>query len=95
MADGGAKVFLGGIASHTTKESIIEYFQQFGAISDAVAMQKPDGTPRGFGFVTFEDAEIGYQVLQMGHIIDGKQVEPKPADGNRPTGGGGGGGGGG
>jgi len=62
----------------TTKESIIDYFMQFGAITDAVAMFQ-NGKPRCFGFVTFEDPEVAEQVLQEVHVLDGHTVDAKSA----------------
>lgn len=30
--------------------------------------------PRGFGFVTFEKAEVADAVVQQTHVVDGRQV---------------------
>jgi hypothetical protein len=32
------------------------------------------GLPRGFGFVTFRDAQIADSVVQAVHTVDGKEV---------------------
>nr|GMC51914.1 heterogeneous nuclear ribonucleoprotein 1-like [Ipomoea batatas]GMC53861.1 heterogeneous nuclear ribonucleoprotein 1-like [Ipomoea batatas] len=37
-------------------------------------MDKVSGRPRGFGFVTFVDAEVASKVLQEEHVIDGRVV---------------------
>lgn len=59
--------------------------------------------PRGFGFVTFKDAEVARKVIgwDKDHIIHGKKVDCKPATARKDAfkrnddGGGGGGGAGG
>lgn len=41
----------------------------------AVVMKdRTTGRPRGFGFVTFKDAEVADRVVQDIHVIDGRQV---------------------
>lgn len=37
------------------------------------------GTSKGFGFVTFLDAEIATSVNLLSHIIDGRRVDCKKA----------------
>lgn len=72
------KLFLGGLDSSTTKETLLRYCSKWcagGEITDAVVM---DG--RGFGFITFLDPKKAQQFLeQRNHIIDGKSVEAKAA----------------
>lgn len=69
------KLFLGGLDSTTTKESLVSYCSQWGHITDAVVMEG-----RGFGFVTFEDPSSAQAFLeQRSHTIDGKSVEAKAA----------------
>lgn len=69
------KLFLGGLDSTTTKESLVAYCTQWGNITDAVVMEG-----RGFGFVTFEDPSSAQAFLeQRSHTIDGKSVEAKAA----------------
>ncbi|CAD7695061.1 unnamed protein product [Ostreobium quekettii] len=69
------KLFLGGLDSTTTKESLTAYCSKWGEISDAVVMEG-----RGFGFVTFEDPKNSQNFLEhRSHVIDGKSVEAKAA----------------
>ncbi|OIT06460.1 PREDICTED: heterogeneous nuclear ribonucleoprotein 1-like [Nicotiana attenuata] len=79
MDDSSAgKLFVGGIAWETTEESFRKHFSQFGEITDAVIMMdKVSGRPRGFGFVTYADAEVANKVLEEDHVIDGRAVEVK------------------
>ncbi|KAG9154966.1 hypothetical protein Leryth_012161 [Lithospermum erythrorhizon] len=72
------KLFVGGIAWETSKESFTRYFAKFGQITDSVIMMdKVTGRPRGFGFVTFASSEAANKVLQEDHVIDGRMVEVK------------------
>ncbi|XP_019196236.1 PREDICTED: heterogeneous nuclear ribonucleoprotein 1-like [Ipomoea nil] len=72
------KLFVGGIAWETSEESFSRYFSKYGEIVDSVIMMdKVSGRPRGFGFVTFVDAEVASKVLQEEHVIDGRVVEVK------------------
>ncbi|XP_073292102.1 uncharacterized protein [Primulina huaijiensis] len=72
------KLFVGGIAWETSKESFSRYFGKYGEIIDSVIMMdKITGRPRGFGFVTFGDPEVAENVLLEEHVIDGRAVEVK------------------
>jgi len=89
---GCRKIFVGGL-SHQTKETVLRsHFSTFGEVIDAVVLHDPGGgRPRGFGFVTFADAESALSVISYGryHHVDGRHVEVKlaipkahmPADG--------------
>jgi len=78
---GTRKLFLGGLASSTTNAELQAYFSKFGEVSDAVIMS--DGKsrkPRGFGFVTFEDAaSVTLVTYERFHYIRGRWVDVKPA----------------
>jgi len=75
------KIFVGGLSWQTTTESLIEYFQKFGAIREAMVMKDPQTQrSRGFAFVTFESTETVDEVIKFGkHMIDDKSVDPKVA----------------
>lgn len=80
-----SKIFVGGLAHQTTKETFRAYFNQFGHITDSVVMStKAEGRGRGFGFVTFDSSDVAEEVLARAHIIDGKQVDCQRAHGLVP-----------
>ena len=58
-----------------------EYFSQFGPVVEALVMRDPATKhSRGFGFVTFAQAESVEKVSQAGlHNLDGKKIDPKVA----------------
>lgn len=48
------KVFVGGLAWETQKETMKKYFEQFGEILEAVVItDKASGRSKGYGFVGF------------------------------------------
>lgn len=48
------KVFVGGLAWETQKETMKMYFEQFGDILEAVVItDKTTGRSKGYGFVSF------------------------------------------
>lgn len=54
-----------------------EYFSQFGKVVDATVMlDRETGRSKGFGFVSFENADV-QPLLGFGNLeIDGKLVSP-------------------
>ena len=78
--DDMGKVFIGGLSRETTTRSLRAYFEWFGDISDVVVMKdRSSGVPRGFGFVTYANQIIADHVIANRHVVDGKEVEAKPA----------------
>jgi len=74
------KVFVGGLSRETTTDGLRLYFERFGEISDCVVMKdRSTGAPRGFGFVTYASQMVADRVVHHRHVIDGKEVEAKPA----------------
>eukprot|EP00798_Chlamydomonas_sp_ICE-L_P003545 gene3545-13615_t len=73
-----SKVFVGGLNWETTTEKLRAYFENFGAVRDAIiCVQQPNGQPRGFGFVIFESPEVAKKVIATKHTIDRREVEAK------------------
>ncbi|KAE9102555.1 hypothetical protein PF010_g14062 [Phytophthora fragariae] len=74
------KLFIGGVSWETTEETLTQHFGKYGVLTDAALMKdKYTGQPRGFGFVTFEDATAIDRVLEETHMLDGRSVEVKRA----------------
>eukprot|EP00041_Stephanoeca_diplocostata_P018138 m.378280 g.378280 ORF g.378280 m.378280 type:complete len:673 (+) comp20929_c0_seq1:197-2215(+) len=75
------KLFVGGLSWETTEEGLVQYFGQFGAVSECQVMCDPNhGRSRGFGFVTFVDPAVAAEVSQKGpHTLDNRTIDPKPA----------------
>jgi len=78
-----AKLFVGGLGTIGLDE-LDNYFSRFGHIVDSVVMKDGQGQPRGFGFVSFDNFDALDNALQSSeHIIAGKTVTVKEADGRR------------
>uniref|UniRef100_A0A8D2IG26 RRM domain-containing protein n=1 Tax=Urocitellus parryii TaxID=9999 RepID=A0A8D2IG26_UROPR len=75
------KLFIGGLSFETTDDSLRNYFEQWGTLTDCVVMRDPASKrSRGFGFVTFSSkAEVDAAMAARPHSIDGRVVEPKRA----------------
>ncbi|XP_055937355.1 heterogeneous nuclear ribonucleoprotein 27C-like [Argiope bruennichi] len=78
-SDDVGKLFVGGLSWETTKETLQNYFSQFGEVIDSVVMKNNEtGRSRGFGFVTFKDPNCVNAVLQSKpHEINGRTVDAK------------------
>ncbi|KZT74622.1 RNA-binding domain-containing protein [Daedalea quercina L-15889] len=91
------KLFIGGLAGSVTSESMREYFSQFGKVVDATVMlDRETGRSKGFGFVSFENADVqpllGFGNLEIdGKLIDVKLAQPRSQRENFSEGGGQGG----
>ncbi|KAH9950114.1 hypothetical protein B0H21DRAFT_25180 [Amylocystis lapponica] len=74
------KLFIGGLAGSVTSESMREFFSQFGKVVDATVMlDRETGRSKGFGFVSFENANVE-PLLGFGNLeIDGKMIDVKLA----------------
>jgi hypothetical protein len=76
-ADSG-KVFVGGLTSATTADTLRGHFSKFGKIVGASVISDPvTKRGRGFGFVEFE-GEIPAVVLESNHVIDKRRCGVKP-----------------
>jgi RNA recognition motif-containing protein len=93
----GKKVFVGGLSWNTNDDMLRQAFERFGNVDEARVIQDRDtGRSRGFGFVTFSDADGAQKAIQGmdGTQLDGRTIKVNEAE-EKPRGGGGGGGGGG
>jgi len=95
------KLFVGGLSWDTTDESLRSAFASFGEVTEAkVITDRETGRSRGFGFVTFDNAESASTAMgeMNGTTLDGRNIRVDTAN-ERPRrdrggyGGGGGGGG--
>ncbi|KAL6497683.1 hypothetical protein OROHE_027063 [Orobanche hederae] len=97
------KVFVGGLAWETQKDTMKNYFQQFGEILEAVVItDKATGRSKGYGFVTFREPDAAMRAcVDATPVIDGRRANcnlaslgvqrSKPSTPNKLGGGGGGG----
>ena len=68
------KLFLGGLPQESSLDSLRTYFSQFGEVQEVEIMKDPvTKRSRGFGFVTFKDAQSVTGVGRS-HMIDKKMV---------------------
>ncbi|KAF4366495.1 hypothetical protein F8388_003733 [Cannabis sativa] len=70
------KIFVGGLAWETQRETMKRYFEQFGEILEAVVItDKNTGRSKGYGFVTFKDPEAAIRACQNpSPVIDGRRA---------------------
>uniref|UniRef100_F1KXM1 Heterogeneous nuclear ribonucleoprotein A1 n=1 Tax=Ascaris suum TaxID=6253 RepID=F1KXM1_ASCSU len=75
------KMFIGGLTSTTTDETLKEFYSTWGELVDCVVMRDPTTKrSRGFGFVTYsKQSEVNAAMENRPHVIDGKTVDPKRA----------------
>ncbi|KAK5092826.1 hypothetical protein LTR70_005142 [Exophiala xenobiotica] len=80
------KLFIGGLAWHTSDQTLKEGFQQYGQIEEAVVVKDRDtNRSRGFGFVRFstqEEAEQARTALNNTGF-DGREIRVDFATDNR------------
>ncbi|KAJ8748443.1 hypothetical protein K2173_003338 [Erythroxylum novogranatense] len=70
------KIFVGGLAWETQRDTMRRYFEQFGEILEAVVItDKNTGRSKGYGFVTFKDPEAAMKACQNpSPVIDGRRA---------------------
>ncbi|XP_072970094.1 uncharacterized protein [Typha angustifolia] len=70
------KIFVGGLAWETQKDSLGNYFEQFGEILEAVVItDKNSGRSKGYGFVTFREADAATRAcVDPSPVIDGRRA---------------------
>jgi len=71
------KLFVGGLPWATTDEALLKAFEEYGAIEEAnVVRERDTGRSRGFGFVTFENAEDAQAAQQAMNEqeLEGRQI---------------------
>ncbi|KAJ7294380.1 hypothetical protein O6H91_Y260900 [Diphasiastrum complanatum] len=81
------KVFVGGLAWETHRETMRRHFEHFGEILEAVVItDKNTGRSKGYGFVTFRDPEAARRACEdPTPVIDGRRANCNLASlGSRP-----------
>lgn len=64
--DSRNKLFVGGLPLDVSNAELRDFFQKFGMVVDSIVMvHKDTNIPRGFGFVTYENADVTDFVLRM------------------------------
>jgi len=64
------KVFVGGLAWETPKDTLREHFEKYGDILEAVIISdKVTGRSKGYGFVTFKEAEAAKKACEEPTVI--------------------------
>ena len=92
------KLFVGGLSFNTDSEGLRRGFEAYGEVVEAaVIFDRDTGRSRGFGFVTFVNANEGQAAIEAmdGQEFEGRTVRVNEAQERAPRGGGFGGGGGG
>ncbi|KAJ4835893.1 hypothetical protein Tsubulata_006151 [Turnera subulata] len=85
------KIFVGGLAWKTRRDSLERHFKQFGEITEAVVIiDKSTGRSKGYGFVTFKDPDSAAKACEIQYpVIDGRKANCNLATcgavKNRPT----------
>ncbi|WOG86216.1 hypothetical protein DCAR_0205417 [Daucus carota subsp. sativus] len=75
-------IFVGGLSSTVTENDLMDYFYQFGTITNVKVMYDHfTQRPRGFGFITFDSEEAVDEVLHWTsfHELNGKMAKVKRA----------------
>ncbi|KAL1337302.1 uncharacterized protein LOC107469851 isoform X3 [Arachis duranensis] len=70
------KIFVGGLAWETKRDTLKRYFDQFGEILEAVVItDRNSGRSKGYGFVTFKDPNSAIRACQNPYpVIDGRRA---------------------
>ncbi|WJX40586.1 hypothetical protein P8452_28043 [Trifolium repens] len=70
------KIFVGGLAWETKRDTLKRYFDQFGDILEAVVItDRTTGKSKGYGFVTFKEPNSAILACQNPNpVIDGRRA---------------------
>ena len=69
------KLFVGSLPWSINNDSLKELFAQYGEITEAIVISdRATGRSKGFGFVTFTNADDAQKALEM----NGREVEGRP-----------------
>ena len=69
------KLYVAKLKPETSKETVREFFANYGEVTEVNIVSDNEGTPRGFAFVTMADQAIVDDILEgRPHSIDGQTV---------------------
>ncbi|XP_077332161.1 cold-inducible RNA-binding protein B-like isoform X2 [Lithobates pipiens] len=77
MSSDEGKLFVGGLSFDTNEQSLEDVFGKYGNIQEVVVVKdRETKRSRGFGFVTFENAEDAKDAMagMNGKTVDGRQI---------------------
>ncbi|KAI1706904.1 RNA recognition motif domain-containing protein [Ditylenchus destructor] len=78
------RIFVGGLLKETSKETLHDYFSQFGDIFACSIVYNEDNLSKGFGYVVYKSQDsIDRALNSQSHCIDNKIVYVKQADSRR------------
>lgn len=70
------KVFVGRLSTELSRADLMDYFSQFGTITD-ITIPQPF---RSFAFITFQESSDAISILDQDHLIKGVSVVTRSAD---------------
>lgn len=76
------KVFLGGLSPYTNEARLIQFFSQYGVVTEvSIVLDRLTGQSRGFGFVAFSKREPMLALLTPGVVLelDGRRLQVRAA----------------
>ena len=76
------KLFVGGLSWNTNDDGLRGAFERFGPVDEAKVIQdRETGRSRGFGFVTFSDADSARNAMTAmdGTQLDGRAIKVNEA----------------
>ncbi|KHJ42826.1 hypothetical protein D918_07108 [Trichuris suis] len=75
------KLFIGNLSPTTTTEALLNFYSQFGKVIECKILRHAvTKESRGFGFVTFSNAEmVDTAMNSRPHFVGGRMVDPRRA----------------
>lgn len=73
-------MYVGKIAASVPDAVVRELLEACGSIKSWTPVKEPSGTPKGFGFCEYEDADGALRALRLLHnlAVDGQELLLKP-----------------
>jgi len=77
-ANEGVKIYVGNVSFETTKEQLVECFEEYGTVSDCyVPLDSNTGMMRGFAFIRMPNEEESNKAIESlnGEMLGGRVIE--------------------